>query len=191
MFHFQRLNAGIIDCDAVACYDRIIPSVASIAETNAGAPEEVPITFAKTLKEMKDHMSTAKVISEQYKRNTEDSLKYGFGQGATDSPTKWNLMDNIIAKAYNKKAKGCILKDPTKTVVKKQFSGRYLWVSGGLLDLNKTKYTMMIWSFLPDKTPILQKENELQPNVAHIDAADGMKLLLQRADVAKGQRMLG
>eukprot|EP00957_Ditylum_brightwellii_P000253 19663-Ditylum_brightwellii.AAC.1 len=50
---------------------------------------------------------------------------------------------------------------------------------------------MMIWSFLPDGTPILQKESELSPNVVHIDTADGMKVLLQRVDVATGQRMLG
>eukprot|EP00957_Ditylum_brightwellii_P107648 8212487-Ditylum_brightwellii.AAC.1 len=145
---------------------------------------------------MKYHMSTAKGVSELCNSNTEDSPIYGSSQGVTDSPTKWNLTDNIIAKAYNKKAKGCILKDPTKTFVKKRslqdtWMGRYLWVPGGLLEQNKIKYTMMIWSFLPDRTPILHKENELPPNVVYVDAVDGMKVLLQRVDVSKGQIMLG
>eukprot|EP00957_Ditylum_brightwellii_P034193 2591338-Ditylum_brightwellii.AAC.1 len=75
---------------------------------------------------MKHHMSTAKGISELCNSNTEDSPIYGSSQRATDSPTKWNLTDNIIAKAYSKKSKGRILKDPTKTMVKKQFSARYV-----------------------------------------------------------------
>eukprot|EP00957_Ditylum_brightwellii_P172736 13149548-Ditylum_brightwellii.AAC.1 len=46
IFHLQRSNAGATECDAASCYNRMIVGPTSIAETNAGTPEEVSTTFA-------------------------------------------------------------------------------------------------------------------------------------------------
>eukprot|EP00957_Ditylum_brightwellii_P182531 13904314-Ditylum_brightwellii.AAC.1 len=37
-FHIQWINAGCTDCDAKACYDRIIPIVLLLAYCKAGMP---------------------------------------------------------------------------------------------------------------------------------------------------------
>eukprot|EP00957_Ditylum_brightwellii_P166029 12640949-Ditylum_brightwellii.AAC.1 len=114
IFHLQRSNEIITDCDAASCYDCIIPSVTPIAETNIGAPEEVLITFAKTLKEMEYFMSTQRGVSEKSNTHMEESPLFGTCQGATDSLTTWNLIGNIIVKAYNKNVKGCTLRKKKK-----------------------------------------------------------------------------
>eukprot|EP00957_Ditylum_brightwellii_P037924 2868572-Ditylum_brightwellii.AAC.1 len=83
-FHFQRVNASGTDCNAAACYDRMIPGITSIAETNTGTPEEVLVLLVRTLQNMKHHISSEKGISKAYNRHSEANPIYGTGQGATD-----------------------------------------------------------------------------------------------------------
>eukprot|EP00957_Ditylum_brightwellii_P016439 1236110-Ditylum_brightwellii.AAC.1 len=56
--HLQRSNAAFTDCDAKACYDRIIPAVSALLETKAGCPEKVSTLLARTLKNLKYHPAT-------------------------------------------------------------------------------------------------------------------------------------
>eukprot|EP00957_Ditylum_brightwellii_P093570 7125063-Ditylum_brightwellii.AAC.1 len=44
IFHLQRSTAGATEYDTASCYDRMIISPTSIAETNAGTPEDVSTT---------------------------------------------------------------------------------------------------------------------------------------------------
>eukprot|EP00957_Ditylum_brightwellii_P046356 3518143-Ditylum_brightwellii.AAC.2 len=225
LFHLQRANSGLTDCDAEVCYARMLPRVVSIAEINAGAPEKNSTLMTRTLEQMKYHMTTAKGISEEFNQNTPDKPMFGAGQGATDGPAKWTLTDNIIAKTYNKKATGCTLHDPTKEIVKKQNSaqfvddviklhnnknfdtdaqtimeqiqkdvnlhGRYIWVSGGHLELNKTLYDLLIWKFTKTGRLELMTEEELPENIVKIIDATGIKVQLQRAKTNNARRMLG
>eukprot|EP00957_Ditylum_brightwellii_P002362 181156-Ditylum_brightwellii.AAC.1 len=75
---------------------------------------------------MKYHMTTTKGILEEYKSHLQEEPMYGSGQGATDGPAKWTFKDNVIAKTYNKKATGCRMHDPTKSIMKKQNSVRFM-----------------------------------------------------------------
>eukprot|EP00957_Ditylum_brightwellii_P017776 1338856-Ditylum_brightwellii.AAC.1 len=88
MFHLQRANSGLTDCDAEACYDRMLPGVVSIAEINAGAPEKISTIMARTLEQMKYYMTTATGISEKFNQNKPDKPMFRAGQGATDGPAK-------------------------------------------------------------------------------------------------------
>eukprot|EP00957_Ditylum_brightwellii_P196429 14966067-Ditylum_brightwellii.AAC.1 len=98
----------------------------SIAETNAGTLEEVSTTFARTLEKMQYHMSTEKGVLEEYNCHSNNHPSHGTGQGTADSPPKWNFNDNILAKAYGKKAHSCMLYDPTGKINKKNFSVRFI-----------------------------------------------------------------
>eukprot|EP00957_Ditylum_brightwellii_P164507 12524531-Ditylum_brightwellii.AAC.1 len=69
---------------------------------------------------MKYHMCTAKGVSEKYNVHGDDNPTWGTGQGACESPPKLTFTDNIITKAYNKKAIGCSIWDPMKRIKKKQ-----------------------------------------------------------------------
>eukprot|EP00957_Ditylum_brightwellii_P048030 3647212-Ditylum_brightwellii.AAC.1 len=56
----------------------------------------------------------------KYNVHSDENLTWGTGQGACDSPPKWMFTDNAITKAYNKRAIGCSIWDPTKMIKKKQ-----------------------------------------------------------------------
>eukprot|EP00957_Ditylum_brightwellii_P170118 12949025-Ditylum_brightwellii.AAC.1 len=71
---------------------------------------------------MKYYMTMAKGILEEFNTHSEEEPMFGLGQEATDGPAKWTLLDNIKTKTYNKKAHGCTMHDPTKTIQKKQNS---------------------------------------------------------------------
>eukprot|EP00957_Ditylum_brightwellii_P053037 4021494-Ditylum_brightwellii.AAC.1 len=62
---------------------------------------------------MKYHMSTEKGVSEEFIYHSDNHPCYGTRQGTTDFSPKWNFNNNIIAKAYGKKAYGCRVHDPT------------------------------------------------------------------------------
>ena len=120
IFHTQRSNACYTDCDAKACYDRIHPGFASICKTNASVPENISTLCACTLRNMEYHMCTAKGVSARKFSNSMEKLAYGVGQGATDAGTKWIYTENIITRAYNKKAIGCRVTDPKEEIQHKQ-----------------------------------------------------------------------
>eukprot|EP00957_Ditylum_brightwellii_P122787 9363323-Ditylum_brightwellii.AAC.1 len=59
-------------------------------------------------------------MSEETNTHGKPKPVYRVGQGATDAPTKWTFTDNVIMKAFNKNAIGCIMVDPTGTVKNRQ-----------------------------------------------------------------------
>eukprot|EP00957_Ditylum_brightwellii_P120071 9162534-Ditylum_brightwellii.AAC.1 len=152
-FHFQRANTTETDCNAAACYDRMILGITSIAETNACTPKEVSVLLGRMLMNTKHHMNTEKGISKEYNSCTDEKLIYRTGLGAMDYPQKWNFNDNIIAKSYVKKAKGCMTWDPTQTVIKDQFSVRFI---DGITQLhNSEKFD------IPAKALMQQIQNDI------------------------------
>eukprot|EP00957_Ditylum_brightwellii_P074933 5694814-Ditylum_brightwellii.AAC.1 len=69
--------------------------------------------------------------------------------------------------------------------------GRYLWVSGGHLELNKTIYNLLIWKFNEWGKPSLKSESELPENTVKINAATGTQVKLERTGTKSARRMLG
>eukprot|EP00957_Ditylum_brightwellii_P096456 7346473-Ditylum_brightwellii.AAC.1 len=65
---------------------------------------------------MEYHMVTGYGESKLMTKNIEDTPIYGLGQGTTDVPHNWTLVANICQKAYDKFAKGCTIKDPTRAI---------------------------------------------------------------------------
>jgi hypothetical protein len=116
IFHLKRCNAAIIDCDAKACYDRILPALIALVYFQAGLALHICTLFARTLKMMKYYMVTAFGVSDECNQHSEEDPSYGIGQGATDGPPGWSGLSNIIIKSHNKKAHGSILTDPTKII---------------------------------------------------------------------------
>ena len=115
-YKLTRTNAAITDCDAKACYDRILPHVMALANIKAGLPKKTATLFMNTLHKMKYHISTGLGISKIANINDDDCPIYGIGQGATDAPAQWTLMSDIIQKIHNDKAIGTTIMNPTKTI---------------------------------------------------------------------------
>eukprot|EP00957_Ditylum_brightwellii_P162748 12393370-Ditylum_brightwellii.AAC.1 len=77
IFHLQRSNTRATECDAASCYNRMITGPTSIAETNAGTPEDVSTTFTRTLEKVKYHMSTEKGVLEEFTCHSDNHACYG------------------------------------------------------------------------------------------------------------------
>eukprot|EP00957_Ditylum_brightwellii_P089069 6782628-Ditylum_brightwellii.AAC.1 len=67
--------------------------------------------------------------------------------------------------------------------------GRYIWVSGGHLELNKTIYNLFIWKFNEWGKSSLKSESELPEITVKINAATGTQVKLERADANSARRM--
>lgn len=115
-YHLTRTNAAITDCDAKACYDRILPHVMALANIKAGLPKKPATLFMNVLHNMKYHITTGLGISKLANTNSKKTPIYGIGQGATDAPAQWTLMSDIIQKIHNNRAYGTIITNPTKTI---------------------------------------------------------------------------
>eukprot|EP00978_Attheya_sp_CCMP212_P032184 scaffold124289_cov63-Attheya_sp.AAC.2 len=202
IFHLQRSNGAITDCDATACYDCIIALLVALAYSKA-----------------------AFGVSEEFNKHSPDTPLHGLGQGSTDGPTRWNFLSDKIIKAHNKRAKGSTLTDPGKWLSVKRsadkfvndFSlinnakafdasadkimsyvqndiqswGMFLKISGGKLELTKMKYLMLIWAIKPNGTPTLRKEETLPVNIVKLTDQEGNKESIERISETKGQKKLG
>eukprot|EP00978_Attheya_sp_CCMP212_P034030 scaffold140589_cov66-Attheya_sp.AAC.1 len=49
ILHLSRCNGAIIDCDAKACYDRILPALIALVYFQAGLALHICSLFARTL----------------------------------------------------------------------------------------------------------------------------------------------
>eukprot|EP00957_Ditylum_brightwellii_P175438 13355790-Ditylum_brightwellii.AAC.2 len=67
-----RHNAAFTDCDAKACYDRVIPTL-------------IGQTFNQCIPVFPSGINTTRIPH---------------GQGATDAPPNWMLISNVCQKAY-------------------------------------------------------------------------------------------
>eukprot|EP00957_Ditylum_brightwellii_P021583 1626967-Ditylum_brightwellii.AAC.1 len=114
--NFQRSNMGMTVCDAKECYDQIIPAIAAILETKAGAPANVSTLFTRSLQDMRYHLVTAKGISNKTKSHRNGNPLWGSSQGACDSPVKWGITSNTIIKCHNKWAIGRKIQVSTRKV---------------------------------------------------------------------------
>eukprot|EP00957_Ditylum_brightwellii_P076614 5823028-Ditylum_brightwellii.AAC.1 len=68
---------------------------------------------------------------------------------------------------------------------------KYLWILGGLLEIIKTHYMLIIWTFMVNGQPKLMEEHKLPPNDILMKTKTGYTTQLDRISVHKGSRMLG
>ena len=92
--------------DATACYDRILPSIASIASRSFGTPANVCYVMATTLLEARYKLKTSLGLSESYYKHCKEFPIYGSGQGSGNSPVIWVFISSILFDCHNSKAHG-------------------------------------------------------------------------------------
>ena len=110
--HMQRRNCAITDCDARACYDRILPIILYFTYHKMGLPLNECIWLARALVNMKYQMITTYGPSENVSETTLNNPILGVGQGSTDSCAGWLLVSTRLSHMYNKSANGCTLSSP-------------------------------------------------------------------------------
>ena len=101
-----RRPYGQINYDAKACYDRILPNLASIVSNAFGVPESI----VKLQNHLLHHMNYVVTIPGSQKEwnfylATNHPL-YGTGQGSGNSPHIWTMISSVILKMLNNEAHG-------------------------------------------------------------------------------------
>eukprot|EP00957_Ditylum_brightwellii_P064797 4916611-Ditylum_brightwellii.AAC.1 len=84
-----RLNGALLNNDAVACYDHMIPELTSVHLQSLGLPAPAAKCSVKLDYEMRHHIKTKAGISTESHGHTECFSKYGEGQGKASSPSNW------------------------------------------------------------------------------------------------------
>eukprot|EP00957_Ditylum_brightwellii_P058253 4417068-Ditylum_brightwellii.AAC.1 len=111
---------GCTDCDANACYDRILPVVLLLIFFKAGLPYAMCTFFAQLLYTMCYHMTTVFGISRQVNYFGLLATVLGIRQGSTDRPPGWALISDIILKVYHRMCHRYNIADPDRQVTIQQ-----------------------------------------------------------------------
>jgi hypothetical protein len=107
-------NVAMMENDATACFDRMIPSMVMISLRAYGVPEEIVTLMGKTLEKMRYRIKTKIGISKRYYQHSEEIEIYGTGQGSTGSPCFWLLISIILFNIMLMIAHGLFFTDPQK-----------------------------------------------------------------------------
>eukprot|EP00957_Ditylum_brightwellii_P143412 10925657-Ditylum_brightwellii.AAC.1 len=141
---------------------------------------------------MRHYPVTTKGVSNKCNRHEDKKPVFGLGQGATESPAKWNVANNAnlvhnLNKLFNLSSLALV------AIVQYDATlwGQYLWTSGGWLEYMKMQFCMLIWVFKKYDKPYLLSDQELPENKIIIKGVDGSNTKLKRLEVHKGTKMLG
>jgi hypothetical protein len=112
----MRINSYIIMTDIAGCFDRIIPSITSILNRKNGVSKQAVQMHGKTLGNAQYYLKTKFGISDTFYSHTEQTLIYGNGQGAGDSPSQWNQESAVLISLFHQEAKGAKITHPVNKV---------------------------------------------------------------------------
>eukprot|EP00957_Ditylum_brightwellii_P136729 10426576-Ditylum_brightwellii.AAC.1 len=101
-----RLNGALLNNDAVACYDRMIPAVLSLHLQSLGLPESAAICSVKFNKQMKHYFCTNTGESSDFYQHTEEYMKGNEGQGKSSSPPNWLFQSSTLLKLLEDQCDG-------------------------------------------------------------------------------------
>ena len=101
-----RIPFAQMDNDASACYDRIIPSMASLVGKRFGIHNNVIFVHATTLQEAKYRLKTTGQISETFYQHCDDFPIYGTGQGSGNSPFIWCFISSVLFDCHDTECYG-------------------------------------------------------------------------------------
>ena len=173
--------AAIVDNDAKACYDRMIPVLLSYALIRLGLPKQLTRFMCKWLEQAKYYIKTSKGTSKHYYSSEVGSYLYGTGQGTGWSPPNWGAVSDIISTAMSANAPGIKLVHPNRLFFSdRSFDAFVDDVNGGLTSDG-------LYTFHPSptsKVPLLNTiYQQIQANVQYYSRllfTSGGKLALDK-----------
>eukprot|EP00957_Ditylum_brightwellii_P064967 4928442-Ditylum_brightwellii.AAC.2 len=96
------LNVGLLNNDAVVCYDRMISAVSSLHLQSLGLPELAVKCSIQINKKMKHFFKKNAGKSKDFYQHTEEYMKGGEGQGKTSSLTNWLFQSSTLLTSLDK-----------------------------------------------------------------------------------------
>ena len=110
-----------MDFDASSCYDRIIPSIASLAARSFGQHQALCFIHATFLRQAKYFLKTKLGLSdEEFSHRTLHPI-YGTGQGSANSPVIWVLISSRLFDAHAARAYGATFFSPDRSLQLQMF----------------------------------------------------------------------
>jgi hypothetical protein len=114
--YLSRKSLVNFDNDAASCYDRIIPSLASLIGRKKGLHRNIVYVHATTLQEAKYKLKTAMGVSDDFYQHCSSYPIYGTGQGSTNSPVIWIIISSTLFDIHNQKAHGATFCSPDQSM---------------------------------------------------------------------------
>ena len=131
IIRYHGQEAAIIDNDAQACYDRIIPVVLAYALLRMGLPLYLVRFQCKWLETSMYELKMNNSISTPY-QSTVDKYLFGTGQGTGWSPPSWAALSDIISRIMNRHIPGMKLGHPDGSSVERTMDAFVDDANGGL-----------------------------------------------------------
>ena len=102
--------------DAMACYDRIIPSLGMTVSQKYGVSPQITEMNATTLQQAEYRVRTELGLSKSGYRHEPGHPIYGTGQGSSNSPAIWCFLSSTLFDCYDEVSRSASYCDPTGTV---------------------------------------------------------------------------
>eukprot|EP00957_Ditylum_brightwellii_P084536 6428113-Ditylum_brightwellii.AAC.1 len=119
-FYLIQDNAAFTDCNAKACYNKIVAIITSLAQHKAGLLLCTCQFFIRSLKQMRYYMSMAYGQAQQYNKHGKAKPLHRIGQGPYNTQPGWDTIADIIIKCYEKTAYGCMIADLEQDLIFKR-----------------------------------------------------------------------
>jgi exonuclease III len=159
--------------DATSCYDRIIPSLASIVSRKFGVPDTVVLSNMTTLLHAKYKLKTELGLSNEFYQHTDEYPIYGTGQGSGNSPMIWCFLSSVLFDCYETLANGAVYELPDR-------SGHTKLYMVGYVDDSNGQTNSFIDNSQPDDAEILTKACHDAQSWHDVLAASGGALELSK-----------
>jgi hypothetical protein len=101
-----RLNGAILNNDAAACYDRMIPALTAVHLKALGFPDNATRTSVLLNQRAKHHIKTTAGVTDAYYQSTPDCPSFGEGQGKGSSPSNWLFTVSTLLAALHQLCSG-------------------------------------------------------------------------------------
>eukprot|EP00980_Cylindrotheca_fusiformis_P020498 scaffold7555_cov72-Cylindrotheca_fusiformis.AAC.3 len=113
----SRKSLVNFDNDAQSCYDRIIPSVASLLGRFHGLHPQITKMHASMLQSAVFQVKTSLGVSSAQYTHSDDFPIYGTGQGSTNSPIIWSMISSKkLFDLHHQQASGASFCTPDRTI---------------------------------------------------------------------------
>ena len=106
-----------VDEDAEACYDRILPQIASITSRQHKIHKKVVIVHATTLEEAKFRLKTTHNVSDEFYQHCQAYPIYGTGQGSGNSPIAWCFISSVLFFCHEQRAHGATFRSADGSLI--------------------------------------------------------------------------
>jgi len=105
-------SAALIDNDAQACYDRLIPVVLCYSLVRLGLPPHMTRFMCRWLERAEYYLKLGSGLSKHAYKHTLEKYLYGTGQGTGWSPSNWGSISDIISHVMSDNAPGMYMTHP-------------------------------------------------------------------------------